>query len=252
MKIVTLLTDFGTTDGYAGAIKGVIKSLSPNIEIIDISHTIPAFSVPQAAYAVLSYYNRFPKGTVHLCVVDPGVGSERDGLIMQWERGFLVGPDNGIFDLIVQAEPLRCFKMNTQRDISATFHGRDVFAPVAAQLADGEQPAMFGSEIKYSPNNLLAFHKKRDKISVAILTVDHFGNVIFAIQKKDIPARQISIIEFNDYRFHEIKNYYSEVETGRFLCLWNSLGFLEIACNQGRAVEQLNIKMEDKLIIYLD
>lgn len=240
--IVTFMSDFGTEDGYTGAVKGKLKSAYSDIEVIDITHSIPVFDVNKAAYSLLTYYRNFPKNTIHLCVVDPGVGSERNGVILKSDKFYFVGPDNGLFNLLQSQEKVKTYKIIYQPEErpASTFHGRDIFADVAAKLATGSPIESLGElqpNVRRSFRNFFIRHK--NTISVVPLTSDHFGNIIFGIQKKDIGNANIKKIEFMGSTFESVYDYYAQLETGKFLCLWNSLNYLEIAINQGSAISKL-------------
>ena len=238
--LITFMSDFGTTDGYAGAVKGVLKKLAPSVEIIDITHHIPAYDINKAAFTLATYYRTFPAGTVHLCVVDPGVGSARAGIIAVTDSYFFVGPDNGLFDLIRRREETQLYEIVTRDnpEISSVFHGRDIFAPVAAHLANGVNVKELSKKIKSSKSTLPpVFTKKGSVLSVPSLTSDRFGNIIFGITKEDLKKYRIVKLEFKDYTFDFIQQFYQQAEEKRLLCLWNSLGLLEIAVNRGNALD---------------
>ncbi len=254
MPIVTLLTDFGTADGYVGAMKGAIKTVSANIDIIDVTHDIPAFSITRAAYTILNYYNRFPKDTVHVCVVDPGVGSGRGACIIQADRAFFVGPDNGMFDLLLAEQPsAKCFSIhNNFAESSSTFHGRDIFAPVAARLATGISPELLSKPVPCNEPKIVHVRHEGNKLYVPVLVTDHFGNIIFAVKRKKLAGKRFRKIRFKNYEFTKIREYYSQKKPGGLLCLWNSLNFLEIAQNKGSAADFFSVSSGDELELHLD
>ncbi len=253
MPIITLLTDFGTKDGYVGAMKGVIKSLAPQADIVDISHNIPAYSITQAAYSFLNYYYTFPEGTIHIGVIDPGVGSARQGLIVHLEDRFLVGPDNGLFALLLrQSAGARCFRINEPETRSATFHGRDVFAVTAARMAGGTKPEELGEEIACPVNQTVQRRMQGKQLWVPLLTTDRFGNLIFDIQQNELEGKQVRSIHFKKHEFTKIHKYYAQTGQGGLLCLWNSLNFLEIAQNQGSAAHFFSAKAGDEVLLELE
>ncbi len=253
MSVVTLLSDFGTANGYVGAMKGVIKSMAPDAELIDITHDITPFSISYAAYTILNYYNHFPKGTIHVCVVDPGVGSSRKGLILQSEQAFYIGPDNGLFDLLMLEESLlRLYEINDLAESSSTFHGRDVFAPVAGLIATGTDPSKLGKAIPLKKPKPFQFRKVGSILYIPKLITDHFGNIIFAIKRNELSRKTIRAIYYKGYKFDRINNFYAQEKAGGLLCLWNSLNFLEVAQNQGSAAEYFSACAEDEIEIHLD
>lgn len=256
--VITFLSDFGTKDGYAGSVKGVLKSNFPEFEIIDISHEIEPCNIRQAAFTLLNYYNEFPKGTIHLAVVDPGVGSKRRALVVKTKDYQFIGPDNGIFHYIFQKEKYHAFAVISEKLVpllkSRTFHARDLFAPVAARLAQGTAIEEMGALIKNVTRLKLKLNpKNRPEISVVPLSQDRFGNIIFGLNKRELKARQlakIKCIRFKNFETAQINAYYAEKRKGAPLVLWNSQEFLEIAVNQGRAAEKFNLNLrQDKLTI---
>ncbi len=256
-SVITFLSDFGTRDGYAGSVKGIIKSLAPHCEIIDISHDIKAFDIPSAAWAVLNYYSSFPSGTVHLAVVDPEVGSRRLPIILQTKDYFFTGPDNGIFELAASREEHSCYKINPAAAASSTFQGRDIFAPAAAKLALGISPAELGQKIDYQLNETFSsFRIKENIIETRALAIDNFGNIVTGFHKHDLDSlekNRIHSISIKNYQILGINNYYSERKPGELLALWNSMNFLEIALNSGSAAGKIAFNKDlDKIIIKIE
>ncbi len=258
-SIITFLSDFGTQGGYVGAVKGVIKSVDNKIEIIDITHDIASFNIKQAAYTILNYYNQYPKGTIHLAVVDPGVGRERNVLILNTKDYYFVGPDNGIFQYVIQQENYKIYRVDPksvyQNEKGATFHARDIFAPISAKLALGEQAKELATEI----NNFKFHNRHKHPISeesyiceIESIMPDKFGNIIFDHKKTDMvpeTSHNIKMIRFKNFESNIIYDYYSQVTKGIPLFLWNSLGFLELAVCEGSAKNYFNYKYSDKAIL---
>lgn len=245
--IVTLTTDFGAGE-YVGAMKGVIYSTCPDVKIVDITHDIEKFNVRRAAASVYSSCPHFPEGTVHIVVVDPGVGTERRGVIVQADGRYYVGPDNGVFSLIEGVQKVIEIKAEPK---STTFHGRDVFAPVAAKLACGEKPSSFGDEID-DVNRIIKKQKKENGATVGeVIYVDAFGNVITNItdinglEYGDVVEVEISG-EIKNIKFVESYGFATE---GELVCLIGSSGFLEIAINQGDAGKLLDVKTGAEVVI---
>jgi S-adenosylmethionine hydrolase len=188
MAIVTLTTDFGTRDGYAGAVKGVLLSLEPGIDIVDLSHEIPPGDVAAGAWCLRVAAPEFPAGAVHLAVVDPGVGSSRHAVILEAGAHLYLGPDNGLLSLV--PDPLRAFAIDASRVVrdgrlAPTFHGRDLFAPAAARLASGEDPASLGTQIE--PGDLVAlpvdagWSEQGGEAVGCVVHVDRFGNLVTSL-----------------------------------------------------------------------
>src|SRR5436190_10675493 len=195
-SIITLLTDFGTQDYFVGAMKGVILSRNPHAQIVDITHDIPPQDIQAGAFNLLSTYRDFPPGTIHVAVVDPGVGSDRRAIIVDCADRLFVGPDNGLFGWICEREgQWRAFGVDNdrffRRPISNTFHGRDIFAPVAAALSLGHEPDEFGSESddivhleSLKPNII-----DKQTIEARIIHIDRFGNCVTNLTNETLAAR---------------------------------------------------------------
>jgi S-adenosylmethionine hydrolase len=245
--IVTLTTDFGPGE-YVGAMKGVIYSTCPEVEIVDVTHEIEKFNVRHAAASVFSACPHFPEGSVHVVVVDPGVGTRRRGVIVKARGHYYVGPDNGVFSLLDDVQKVIEIKAAPK---STTFHGRDVFAPVAAKLACGANPIDFGDEID-DVTRIIKKQKKKDGATVGeVIYVDAFGNVITNIT-------DVGGIEYGDAVKVEIKSEiknikfvesYGFAEEKEFICLIGSSGFLEIAVNRGDAGKLLDVNAGTEVVI---
>ncbi len=256
--IITMLTDFGTRDGYVGSCKGVIKELAPRAEIVDITHDIEVFNVKAAALTLYNYYEYFPKGTIHMAVVDPGVGSERQALVLRTARHTFVGPDNGLFHLIMENEAHTLYAIRKDLFLGkvkhATFHGRDLFAPVAARLVLGQSPEDFARPLpQRTDHGLRPFRKDDDgRLVVPVMSVDHFGNIIFAINRQDLERmhkQRIKSLHFRNREIRGLVNYYAQEDEGGVLALWNSRDFLEIAVNGGHAAHELQVDPRKDTVI---
>ncbi len=249
--MITLLTDFGSTDYFVGAMKGTILSINPEAKIIDITHEVPAHDIEAGAFTLLSSYSWFPKNTIHLAVVDPGVGSDRRPILVSTEKYFFIGPDNGLFGYIYDREPgRRVFHLNDDKyflkPISSTFHGRDVFAPVAATLSKGEEPQRLGSEIK-NFKRLAPLSTERltnGSIKGRIIHIDHFGNCITNISSDELDDDMIRDGAYIQVCGREIREFRSHFEAGEstpaaVFAVWGSAGFLEIVAFQLSAAVEL-------------
>ena len=252
MSIITFLSDFGQSDGYVGSVKGVLLSINPRAQIVDISHSIRPFRIEEAAYILASYYNDFPRQTVHLAVIDPGVGSNRVPLILRTSRYFFIGPDNGLFTYILQREACQVYKINLQRlkhpevipRISPTFHARDIFGPAAALLSRGTPLPTLGETFLQAPQMFTDnIQSEQKSVRAGIITIDHFGNIITSFSRSQMEPgrnRKIQSIKIKDFVISSVHQTYSDVAPGALLAVWNSSGFLEIAVNQGSAVQLLD------------
>jgi S-adenosyl-L-methionine hydrolase (adenosine-forming) len=248
MPVITLSSDFGWDDPYVGIMKGVILGINPRATLVDITHGLSPDRLLEAACKLGAAVDYFPKGTIHLAVVDPGVGGARRPIAVQTPKQLWVGPDNGIFTRIFQTYPTsQVFHLTDPkyflRPISNTFHGRDIFAPTAAQLSRGLTPAALGKLI--SDPVLLALPEpvfQKDSLDGQVLYADHFGNLITNLRREVInhyfQRREITV-RIGRQVFRKVKESYGQQEPGKLLALFGSSGFLEIACNLGSAAEVL-------------
>jgi hypothetical protein len=259
--IVTLITDFGLQAEYAGAMKGVILTVNPRCQIMDITHQIPPLDRLRASFILQNSYGYYPPGTVHLVVVDPGVGTRRRAVILEKEGHFFVGPDNGVFTGILSV-PGKCrgYEITgrgfSRKPLSPTFHGRDLFAPAAGQLSLGVPPSDFGSAVgDYERVEWPRPRLERKKWVGQILWADPFGNLITNIDG-DGPGEGLTkggwVIRGKGWTIAKLSKTYGEVEPGRPLALFGSSGWLELAVNQGRAQDVLKLKPGDPVIIRLE
>lgn len=245
--IVTLLTDFGDSDGYAGSIKGVILSQCPGLQILDISHNIPPFNILSAAYILDTYCRDYPAGAVHLAVVDPGVGSKRRAVAVHYGEHFFIAPDNGVLSMAVgQGGLYRAWEIHTVRpprdQVSATFHGRDIFAPAAAHIACGGSPDDLGPEagsIFVLDESVPTVSPRR--ISGQVIHVDRFGNLITNIRGILIKDRHPGtlLVKVGNYTVVGMSRTYADRESGELVVYTGSSGLVEIAIVQGNAASSV-------------
>jgi S-adenosyl-L-methionine hydrolase (adenosine-forming) len=254
--IITLTSDFGLSDPYVAMMKGVILSINPAAVMVDISHNIKAGSISQAARLVHETFIFFPVGTVHLAVVDPGVGSSRRLIAVEGEGHFFVGPDNGLFwPLIQEDSEARVVRLQDSRfflpGLSQTFHGREIFAPVAAHLSLGIGLERMGPLIE-DPVRLLIPppYEKEDALFGEIVRVDNFGNLITNISSKEL-SRFLGSgrprIEVGKLVIQKLSRIYADEEEGSPLALINSSDVLEIAVNLAKASDYIGLKDEDMI-----
>jgi S-adenosylmethionine hydrolase len=258
-SIVTLTTDFGLADTYVGTMKGVILSINPRCTVIDITHEIGPQDIMGAGLALSGAYDFFPEGTIHMGVVDPGVGSLRRPLLIVTEKYFFVGPDNGIFSFILTGQhTCNVFEMTDTSFFlpspSSTFHGRDIFAPVAAHLSTGKQPECFGSRVTDWVTLNTPEPKILNNISAEgeIIHIDRFGNLITNLSRDFIekmtggkPFR----IEFKGSSAARLLPNYADAEERELFCLFGSADRLEISVKNKSAEEMMNAGKGDKVII---
>jgi hypothetical protein len=253
--IITLTTDYGGKDAFAASVKGSILKINPQALIVDITNEISPLDIWEAAYTLRSAYSHFPKGTVHLAVVDPGVGSGRKPIIVVTESYYFVGPDNGLFTLVYQeAERIRVHHITSAHYFSPkpgpTFHGRDIFAPVAGWLSKGIASGNFGDEITdYVKLNIPALKAIPNGIEGHIVHIDRFGNIITNITYDDIKAvipegvdlGSVSV-GISGQEIKGLKKYYAEATPGAPAALINSSGVLEIFMFKQNAKTALSVK----------
>lgn len=243
---ITLLTDFGTADGYVAEMKGVLCSLAPGVPIVDLTHDIVAQDVMGARLALARCWRRFPAGTVHVVVVDPGVGTRRAAIAVQSEGRYLVGPDNGVLSPALFALDARTVTLPVDPHASATFHGRDVFAPVAARLALGEGLESLG-EAHAEPVRLRTPPPRRDAHGLLhgeVLTVDRFGNLITNLLTREAHG-MVKIAG----RGARLVRTYGDAAPGELVALIGSSGLVEIAVREGNASALLSVGRGEAVVL---
>jgi hypothetical protein len=258
--LITLTTDFGLADPYVAEMKGVILGISPNSSIVDISHDIEKFNVRMAAYTLASATPYFSKGTVHVAVVDPGVGTKRRAILIQTQQASYIGPDNGVLALAVRSQGIEhVFKITNPKFklpiVSNTFHGRDIFAPAAAHLSKGVQPAEFGPEIRrISQAPFARIARGKNMLVGEVLHTDDFGNVITNFPEKELQstgAKSKIGVKLKSRRLTlKLCKSYAEAKKNEALAIVGSHGFLEISINQGDAAANLKVKAGDKITLF--
>jgi len=240
--IITLTTDFGLSDPFVGIMKGVILGIAPHVQLVDITHDIPAYNILEAALVVESAYRYFPESTVHLVVVDPGVGSDRRPLAAVSKSHRFVAPDNGVLSAIsgkdVHHITNHHFFLNP---VSRTFHGRDIFAPVAAHLARGLSIEQVGPRVyDFEEKPLPRPRKEGDKLVGTVLRIDKYGNLITNLRPSNLgPTFSIRI---TGQRIDRLRSNFAEGEPGEVFAIEGSTGYIEIALNQGSAAERLKVE----------
>jgi S-adenosylmethionine hydrolase len=257
--VITLLTDFGGAEPYAAAMKGVIVSIQPEALVVDITHEVPPHDVPAAAFILHGCYRQFPRGTIHVAVVDPGVGGSRLPILLSTADYHFVGPDNGIFSYILAGEEMRgCHAITASHymlsPVSSTFHGRDVFAPVAAYLARGVSPDSFGEPFDRParfeiprPQVLSA-----GRIRAAVLHVDRFGNVVLGLTAAELDqaappggAGPRLRMAGGSVESSGLRETYEGAPEGKPFFLFGSTGYLEISANRASAAAMTGLKRGD-------
>jgi S-adenosyl-L-methionine hydrolase (adenosine-forming) len=244
--IITLITDFGTADGYVGEVKGVLLSSVPDVELVDITHDIPPQDVERARLTVARVWRRFPARAIHLVVVDPGVGSARAALAVASDGRFLVGADNGVLSPALLIPGARAVALTVSAGVSATFHGRDVFAPAAAALARGESLEALGVEarspiVRRTPEPT----RRGDGALVGeIIAIDHFGNAV-----TNLIGLRGGTIEVGP-EMVPLRHTYVEAKIGEAVAVVGSTGFIEIAIRNGDAARALQLSRGTRVVLH--
>jgi S-adenosylmethionine hydrolase len=270
--VITLTTDFGTGDAYVASMKGVILTINPKAIIVDICHTIKPQNILQAAFILSTAYHYFPEGTIHVAVVDPGVGSQRKAIILKTPTAFFIAPDNGVLSYITHemntapAKPVRHFPPSPEqrklgagleavaitnpdfwrKPASTTFHGRDIFAPAAAHLSLGTTLQKFGDSLSH----VLAFHTPRPfhdnqgRLVGRVLHIDNFGNLITNIRDGDLPAGRTTV-KIGKQHIDGISQFYADKEG--LAAIIGSSGYVEISLKNGDAAASLNARVGDEI-----
>jgi len=255
--LITLLTDFGHKDPYVGIMKGVIFGINPTARVIDLSHGVPPQDLLAGALMLRHAAPYFPRGTIHVAIVDPGVGSERRPLLMEAEGSFFIGPDNGLLSLAFDEKEPRCIiELSNQiyhlKPTSMTFHGRDIFAPIAAYLSLGMPPPDFGPavrEFRTLPWPEIAATDRA--IWGEVVYIDGFGNLVTNVEERTLRAFQADRLTFSlgPLTIHGLAPNYSAASDRDYLALVNSWGLLEIALYKGNAHLSCGAKIGDKVDI---
>lgn len=259
--LITLTTDFGLRDPYVAEMKAVILSINPGATIVDITHEIEKFDVRMGAYVLASASPFFSKGTVHVAVVDPGVGTRRRPILIQTKHSFYIGPDNGLLVLPAKTQGIEHVYEITNRklmlpQISRTFHGRDIFAPAAAHLTKGIPTEEFGPEIhEITTPEFTKVTQRKNMLIGEVLHIDGFGNIITNLTEKELRQLNIKDVVHVALKNFELKlrlcKAYAEAKPRELLAIIGSHNFLEISINQGNAANKFKTRTGDKIKLHL-
>jgi S-adenosylmethionine hydrolase len=258
VSVITLTTDFGTRDWFVGTMKGVIASLAPTTRVIDLTHELPPGDIRGGAFALAASHRFFPKGAIHVIVVDPGVGSARKAIAVQTAKAVFVGPDNGVLSWALAKEKIRAIHALENeayflRPVSRTFHGRDVFAPVAAHLSRGLPIQKFGPALKDFVR--LAWPEprlRRGGLEGEVVYIDRFGNAVTNLEGGLLERASGASCEVHAKRQWNcpVKSFYQAVPPKRPIALVGSSGFLEIAINGGSAEKVLGVRVGTRVVLH--
>ena len=275
--VITLTTDFGTGDAYVASMKGVILSINPRAAIVDICHSVEPQNILQAAFIISTAHHYFPEGTIHVAIIDPGVGSQRKAIVLRTPSAFFVAPDNGVLSYVVDelcpasARPPGPISPNLEQrelgadleavaitnpdfwrqPVSPTFHGRDIFAPVAAHLSLGTPLNRFGESTSCLHTFPISrpYHDAKGNLMGCILHIDNFGNLITNVRHSDLPAAEV-VIEIENQRIYGISRFYAQTEV--LAAIIGSSDYLEISLRNGNAASSLGIKVGDEIKLNRD
>ncbi|MFH0992294.1 MAG: SAM-dependent chlorinase/fluorinase [bacterium] len=255
-KLIALLTDFGTRDHYVGSFKGILLSNDPHVNIIDITHSLDPFNIQEASYTLWASFRSFPRGTLFCCVVDPGVGSDRDIVLLSTKHYRFIAPANGLLDIVAADIDIEeCVIVNVKRcqslgiiprTISATFHGRDIIAPLAASIAKGIQPALCGRQSFYPVRPI--FFKKHEA-PARVLSIDRFGNIITNIESESQEKlrRWMKGLKVKNHSVTSWITHYHEAVSNRPYLITGSSGLVEIVVNKESAAKTLGVTLETRI-----
>jgi hypothetical protein len=244
--VITLLTDFGTADGYVGEMKGVLASRAPGVPVVDIAHDVPPQDVEAGRLTLARYWRRFPEGTVHMAVVDPGVGSDRAALVVESLGRWLVGPDNGLLSPALLMPGARVARLPVPDGASPTFHGRDVFAPAAAALASGADLEAIGEPFG-DPIVRRTPEPRRlgpGTVEGEVITIDRFGNCV-----TNLMAPRGGTVSVNGRELGPVRRTYVDAPRGEPAALTGSTGLVEIAVREGSAAAMLGLRRGERVVL---
>ena len=259
--IITLTTDYGTSDHLVGTLKGVILSINPEARLVDISHHVTPYDALDGALTIAAAYRYFPPRTIHVVVVDPGVGTQRRPILVSGEQHHFVAPDNGVLSLVYDKEPGAKVRHITAdhhflSPVSNTFHGRDIFAPVAAWLSKTGEPSRFGNEVSdYVRFSLPKPQASQNALKGVVLRIDNFGNLLTNFSVEDLPQEmgpggKVKIL-VGDKEIQQFAQTYNQGSPGELFAIMGSSGFLEISVNKGNAARVLGAQRGAEVTIKL-
>lgn len=258
-RIITLTTDFGLSDGFVGVMKGVILSINPDVTIVDITHDIAPQNVEQGAFVFANSYKYFPSNTIHVIVVDPGVGSTRRAIALDADEMIFVAPDNGVLSLAIRhpLSAVRAVHLNRPEywrpHVSNTFHGRDIFAAVAAHLSLGVPLESLGDPIVdwVKLSSCTTAMRTGNEIVGRVVHIDRFGNIVMNIDEEMLKGmdRTRITVTIRGKILHGVRSTYAAVERGESLALISSSGHVEVAVRDGNAAQMLGAKLGDEVVI---
>lgn len=255
---ITLTTDFGESDYYVAAMKGVISTINPSAAVIDVTHLIPPHDIYSAAFTLMCCYREFPKRTIHVVVVDPGVGSNRRPILVMAGDYSFIGPDNGVFSYIYQREEVgRIVELTSDHyfrtPVSNTFHGRDIFAPCAAYLSKGLDPQVLGEEIDDPVRfNIPAARSSGSRVAGTVIHIDRFGNIITNITSSELTEEAVAqgaVVSIGKNQGARILSHFAEAGQGELFAYFGSAGLLELAVPRHSAARLVEAKRGMEVLV---
>ncbi|MGB9784772.1 MAG: SAM hydrolase/SAM-dependent halogenase family protein [Fervidicoccaceae archaeon] len=263
MRVLVLLTDFGTRDPYASLMRAAARRIKPDIVIEDLTHGIPRYCITCGAYVLYTSYEWFPEDSIYVSVVDPGVGSSRRGILVKVKERYFIGPDNGILWPVIEEnlEDSEAFALDEEKvspwEVSSTFHGRDVFAPAAARIARGEDPSSFAYRIELGSLRTLSLTYSRDIEGgkcFKVIYIDSFGDVVLSSRgeeaEKVLSTKRAKVfLEGREIGEAEATRTFSLVSRGEIALYVNSSGFLELSVNMGDFAEKFGVEIGDEICL---
>ncbi len=259
ISFITLTTDFGTSDYFVGAMKGAILSVCPSVSITDITHEIPAHHIHAGAFTLFASYQSFPKQTIHVAVVDPGVGSTRRPILVQTHDYFFIAPDNGLLSYVIEKETdVKVFHLTNEKffraPVSSTFHGRDIFAPIAGAVAKGINAEELGDEIE----DFVRFDSLNPTIENiglkgSIINIDRFGNIVTNILRENLTEEMCErgfVLKIGENEITVHQNFYAAVKESDIFSIWGSANFLEISAFKTSASKLLNAQNGQAVFLF--
>jgi S-adenosyl-L-methionine hydrolase (adenosine-forming) len=260
--IITLTTDYGSTDHLVGAMKGVILNINPEAEVVDITHGVRPYDILDGALAIGQVYRYFPPKTVHVVVVDPGVGTQRRPILVSSEQQYFIAPDNGVLSVVYEHDPsVTAWHITAEHyllhPVSNTFHGRDVFAPAASWLTKSWQPSAFGEEV----HDLVRFTLPKPKafgkeVKGVVLRVDNFGNLVTNVTPEDVPQLAAADGKFKIHagsaEISKLSQTFAQGAPGEVLGVIGSSGYLEVSVNRGSAAKTLGVQRGAEITVEVE
>ncbi len=252
--IITLTTDFGNDDYFVGAVKGVIMRINPEVRIVDITHTIDPGSIREASFTLLNCFSEFPSGTIHYCVVDPGVGSERKPLLTVNKQFYFITPDNGVVYPMIAGTAYRCYEIKPLNQgvklVSQTFHGRDIFAPAAAKISLG-----FDYETVYPEHPDIVKYEipgprmQGQNLNGEIIHIDRFGNLVTNLRLKELEGFEAPVLELREHTITDLYDFFQSGKGDEPFMFPGSSGYLEIAVKNKSAGEMLGVETGEEIVL---